>query len=706
MAERRYYRKTYQKNSGKRRIFLVFKILGLILLFCFIGGGFLFIYYAKDLPRPEKFTEKPFIQPTKIYDREGKVLLFEIAGEEKREIIPLEQVSEYLIKAVVVAEDANFYHHSGIDFKGIVRAVSADLKLMKPAQGGSTISQQLIRSSFLTLEKTLSRKIKEVILTLELERRYSKEQILEWYLNQIPFGINIYGVEKASQVYFQKPCQDLTLAQAATMAALIRAPSYLSPYGENIPELLGRKDYILDRLFKNNFITSAEYNEAKKEEIKFAKPSRIKAPFFVFFIESYLSQKYGEDFLKEKGYKVYTTLDWELQEFAEEMVREKMVTNQKYRAFNASLVAINPKTGQILAMVGSKDYFADPYPENCVSGKTCLFDPEVNVAVFGRGRQPGSAFKPFVYATVFKKGFTPDTMVWDAETNFGVSGAKPYIPRNYDGKFRGPVSFREALAQSLNIPSVKVSYLAGLEESIKTAESLGISTLTEKPSYYGLSLVLGGGEVKLLDMVSAYGVFATEGLKLPPVGILKIEDLAGNIIEESQKTPRRVLEGAVCYLINDILSDNESRAPMFGKKSVLYFENYNVAVKTGTTQDFRDGWVMGYTPSIVTGVWVGNNNNAPMAREPGIVVAGPIWRAFMDRVLIKYPPKKDFTKPEIVLTGKPILDGKVDWSNPHSILHYINKDNPQGEVPSNPSLDPQYNNWEEGIKKWIEEHPF
>ena len=246
MAERRYYRKTYQKNSGKRRFFLVFKILGLILLFCFIGGGFLFIYCAKDLPRPEKFTEKPFIQPTKIYDREGKVLLFEIAGEEKREIIPLEQVSEYLIKAVVVAEDTNFYHHPGIDFKGIVRAVLADLKLMKPAQGGSTISQQLIRSSFLTLEKTLSRKIKEVILTLELERRYSKEQILEWYLNQIPFGINIYGVEKASQVYFQKPCQDLTLAQAATMAALIRAPSYLSPYGENIPELLGRKDYILD----------------------------------------------------------------------------------------------------------------------------------------------------------------------------------------------------------------------------------------------------------------------------------------------------------------------------------------------------------------------------------------------------------------------------------------------------------------------------
>jgi len=705
MVKRKYYRKIYQSHKKKKWIIFILKILGVLFLFSFFGIIFLFLYYAKDLPLPEKFTEKPFIQPTKIYDREGKELLFEIYSEEKREIIPLEKIPQHLINAVLSAEDVNFYHHFGIDIKGIIRAILVDLKIKKPVQGGSTISQQLIRSSFLTQEKTLKRKIKEIILTLELERRYSKDQILEWYLNQIPLGINIYGVETACKTYFQKSCQEISVAQAATIASLIKAPSYLSPYGKHKKELLKRKDYILEREFKLGFLSKEEYEKAKKEKIVFAKPPKIKAPHFVLFIEDYLFKKYGKRVLEEKGFKVYTTLDWKLQQEAEKIVKEVMEINKKYNAFNASLVAINPNTGEILAMVGSKDYEAEPYPKNCIPGKNCLFDPHVNVAVYGEGRQPGSAFKPFAYAQAFKKGFTPDTIVWDVETNFGIFNNKSYIPKNYDGKFRGPVTFREALAQSLNIPSVKVLYLAGIKETIKLAKKLGITTLKEKPTYYGLSLVLGGGEVKLLDITSAYGVFATEGLKLSPTGILKIEDSLGNIIEENKKIPKRVLEKEVCYLINDILSDNEARAPMFGKKSPLYFKNYKVAVKTGTTDNFRDAWTIGYTPSIVVGVWVGNNNNSPMAKKPGVVLAAPIWHKFMEKALKKYPPKKDFTSPILFKTDKPILDGIIDCSNLHSILYFIDKNNPQKEKSKNSFYDPQYYNWEKGIKKWIKNHP-
>jgi membrane peptidoglycan carboxypeptidase len=296
-------------------------------------------------------------------------------------------------------------------------------------------------------------------------------------------------------------------------------------------------------------------------------------------------------------------------------------------------------------MIGSKDFFGEPYPENCIPGENCLFEPYPNVSLLGR--QPGSAFKPFVYATAFKKGFDDKTVVVDEETNFGIWGGKPYIPQNYDGRFRGPVTLREALAQSLNVPSVKVlAYLAGLEDSIQTAKDFGITTLTQPSSWYGLALVLGGGEVKLLDMASSFSVFATDGLRVPPVSILKIEDDAGNIIEKANSTPKRILEAGAAQLINDILSDNQARAPIFGLRSPLYFSDYEVAVKTGTTGDFKDGWVIGYTPSIVAGVWVGNNDNTPMLKEPGVVVAGPLWHNFLEKALLKFP-KENFIKPEI-----------------------------------------------------------
>jgi len=647
MAERKYYRRVYQKQ--KKRNFLSFFFSRRILKWVFWGFLFfifcvlfLFVYYIKDFPRPENFLERPFIQSTRIYDKSGQVLLYEIYGEEKREVVFINQVPEYLKRAVIVTEDRDFYQHFGVDFKGILRSFLNNLKIMKPTYGGSTIPQQLVRSSFLTRKKTAERKSREIILAIELDRRYSKDQILEWYLNQVPFGSNAYGVEAASQTYFRKSVSEVSLSEAATLAALIQAPSYLSPYGEGKEKLLARKDYVLEQMAKEGYITQEKAELAKKEEINFVKFSLpIKAPHFVLYIKDYLEKKYGEEFLREKGLRIYTTLDWELQELAEKAVEEGAKNNEKRRAYNAALVAINPKTGEILAMVGSKNYFADPYPKDCIPGKNCLFDPEFNVATLGL-RQPGSAFKPFVYATAFKNGFSDKAVVVDEETNFGVWGGKSFIPRNYDGKFRGPVTLREALAQSLNVPSVKVlDSMAGLEDSIKTAKDLGITTLNNPSSFYGLALVLGGGEVKLLDMVSAYGVFATNGLKVSPSFIVKIEDSEGNIIEENKKTQIRVLETGVARMINDVLSDNQARAPIFGLRSRMYFEDYQVAAKTGTTQDSRDGWIIGYTPTIATGVWVGNNDNSPIERGLGENLAGPIWRMFMEKALLKFP-KEDF----------------------------------------------------------------
>jgi len=659
MPKRKYYRKIYPRESlisrGKKRYFFLFlRIFVFLILAFFIFSAFLFIYYAKDFPRPEIFTERQLAQSTKIYDRTGEVLLYEIYGEEKRTVVPLSAVPNSLKNAVIATEDANFYHHFGIDPKGIVRAILSDLKIGEPVYGGSTIPQQLIRSTFLTTEKTAERKTREIVLALELDRRYSKDQILEWYLNQVPFGRNAYGVEAASQVYFKKSVSEISLSEAATLTALIKAPSYYS-LKENIQELFDRKNYVLNRMESLGYVTDAEAEKAKKEEVKFADIIQpIKAPHFVLYIREYLKSKYGEDFLKERGLKVFTSLNWDSQQAAEKAVEIGAKNNEKYRAYNASLVAINPKNGEVLAMVGSKDYFGKSYPEGCIPGKDCLFEPHPNVTILGR--QPGSAFKPFVYATAFSKGYDDQYIVTDELTNFGNWGGKDYIPQNYDGKFRGPVTLRQALAQSLNVPSVKVLLnladseqvfrSGGEPDSIKTAKILGITTL--KPPY-GPSIVLGGWEVKLLDMVSAYGVFAQEGLKVSPVFVLKIEDSEGNIIEENHKDQQRVLDAEVARLINNILSDNAARTPIFGLRSPMYFDQYEVAAKTGTTEGYKDGWIIGYTPSIVAGVWVGNNDSSLMQKEPGIVLAGPIWRDFMNSALLKLP-RENFQKPSPKVT--------------------------------------------------------
>lgn len=671
MAERKIRRQIYQKNKKKDLFLLLLKFFGFACLLGVFAVVFVFTFYIKDLPRPEVFTEKQFTESTKIYDRTGTVLLYEIYGEEKRTIIPLEKIPEHLKHAVVAIEDSNFYNHFGIDFEGIIRSVLINLRIGQPIYGGSTIPQQLIRSSFFTLEKTAERKVREIILAIELDRRYSKDQILEWYLNQIPFGQNAYGVEAASQIYFSKSVSDITVSEAATLAALIQGPYRYSPYGENKEALLNRKDLVLERMFKEGYLTEEEMQTNKEELIEFSSPTTIKAPHFVLYvIEKYLKPKYGQDlaYLKENGIKIYTSLDWEIQKTAEQAVKDGVERNKAYNAHNAALIALDPKNGEILAMVGSADWFADPYPENCISGTNCLFDPRFNIVIGTKespGRQPGSAFKPFVYAAAFKEGYNDETKITDSLSNFGLWGGKEYIPQNYDGLFRGWVSLRQSLAQSLNIPSIKALFLAGseekkesleindfsgmenvflkgLEKSIELAKNMGITTLNKPLSAYGPAIVLGGGEVNLLDMASAYGVFATEGFAVPPVSVLKIEDYDGNLIEENKKNPKRVLSSEVAKIINDILSDNIARAPMFGPSSHLYFSGYQVAAKTGTTDNFRDVWTIGYTPSIVVGVWAGNNNNAAMTqRQPAATVAGPIFHDFLKEALLNFP-KENF----------------------------------------------------------------
>ncbi len=709
--------KKYKENP-KQFFFILLKYIPFLILAFFALLLFLFFYYTYDLPRPEKFTETPFIQSTKIYDRTGKVLLYDIYGEEKRSIIAFDKISSNLKNAVLVSEDERFYQHKGIDFRGILRSILTNLKLQSKQQGGSTITQQLIRSVYLTNQKTISRKIKEVVLSIELERRYPKDQIFEWYLNQIPFGENAYGAEAASQTYFNKPASDLSLAESATLTALIPAPSYYSPYGSHKDSLLNKKDIILDKMARLGYITKDQVTTAKAEVLNFSGPSiSIKAPHFVIYVKQYLENKYGEDFLKEKGLKVYTTLNFDLQSYAEETISNADKNNISFDANNAALVVIDPSNGEILSLVGSKDYFGKSYPEGCdkKSSGSCLFDPNFDVATMGL-RQPGSSFKPFIYATAFKKGYTPDTVLWDVKTEFNPNcspdgtqekdqyGANCYHPQDYDGKNRGMVTLRSALAQSLNIPAVKLLYLAGQRDSLKTSKDFGITTLNE-PDRYGLSLVLGGGEVTLLQITSAYGVFATEGLKITPSAILRIEDSNGNIIEQNNKQLTKVLDTQVARQINDVLSDNDARTPLFGANSNLYIPGYQVAAKTGTTQFYNDAWTIGYSPFAVVGVWVGNNDNSSTNKQTGSGLAAPIWKKIMQKLLTSRP-QENFNKPDPIENTNPILLGQLpEGDSPHSILYYIDKNNPQGLAPKESSTDSLYNAFEVGVKNWLNPPP-
>jgi len=718
-----------------------------------------FAFFLKDIPNPENLAQRNITESTKIYDRTGTIILYDVHGEEKRTVISFEEIPQYIKDATIAVEDNNFYHHFGIDFKGVARSViynilGKEVLGTKTSVGGSTITQQFVKNAILTSEKTYIRKLKEAIIAIEMEIKYSKDEILNFYLNQVPYGSNAYGVEAASQTFFGKNAKNLTIAESALLAALTQAPSYYSPYGSHFDTAKARQEYVLGRMKELGYITTEQYEGAKAEKLTFVPPrSGIKAPHFVMYIKEYLENKYGKDYIQTAGLKVYTTLDWDLQQIAEEAVKNGAEKNgKKYNSQNAALAAIDPKTGQILAMVGSKDYWAESFPEGCIPGKNCLFEPNVNVTT--RPRQPGSSFKPFAYAAAFEKGFTPDTILFDIKTEFNPNcsssatqqldqyGLSCYHPKNYDGKFRGPISLKESLAQSLNIPSVKTLYLAGVNETINLAQDMGIETLKDR-SRFGLSLVLGGGEVKLLEEVGAFGVFANDGVKNSTQGILKIENSGGETVELYKSSPKKIIEPQISRMISDILSSEDYRAPIFGRKSALYIEGIPVAAKTGTTQDYRDGWTVGYTPSLVAGVWTGNNNNAPINREPGAVIAAPVWNEFIKKSYAKkqelrtstkpenyfdLPERaEEFIKPNTVMAEKEILNGgyiteliiRIDKSSGlpatestplelieeqsypqiHSILYYVNKDDLKGTT--NGQGDTQYTNWEQSVLSWV-----
>ena len=705
-------RRNYSKKATSNLISLA--LIGFLIL-----AIFSMIYLAvlsRGLPSPDKLIDRDIPESTKIYDRTGETILYEIHGEEKRTIVNLEEIPEFMKQATITAEDRKFYEHSGFNLLSMFKGVIIDPLMGKRARGGSTLTQQLVKNAILTNDRKISRKIKEFVLSYRIEKQFAKDEILQMYFNEIPYGSTAYGIESAARRYFGISVRDINLAQASILAALPQAPSYYSPYGTNKDSLFARQEWILDSMEDLGYITKDELEEAKNFNVQFKEPNNdIIAPHFVMYVKEILSEKYGEQVIEQEGLKIYTTLDLYKQEIAEEVVTERGETNaNSYGGSNSALVSLDPKTGQILAMVGSRDYFNDD------------IDGQVNIAL--RPRQPGSSLKPLVYAMAFDKGYTPNTILYDVVTNFAADG-KPYEPHNYDLKERGPITIRSALAGSLNIPAVKALYLAGPANVIEQAQKMGYTTLID-PDRYGLSLVLGGGEVKLLEHTAAYGVFAREGEYYAPTAILKIEDRHGKVLEEYEPEKKNVMPAELARLINDILSDNDARAYAFGANNWLTLSGRPVAAKTGTTNDYRDGWTMGYTPSLVTGVWVGNNDNSEMARgSSGSRVAAPIWNEYMRRVLGNTPIEY-FNKPEIKKTGKTALDGtaageikiKIDkvsgllatedtppelieektFKQPHSILYYCWKDDPQGDIPGMEQTDPQFPIWEEAIKKWAE----
>lgn len=692
------------------RIILLLAVVGLAL-----GMG-VFFFIARDLPSPDAIIARQVSESTKIYDRTGQAVLYNIHGEEKRTIIPWENIPETVKWATLASEDSSFYEHGGLDYKGIARSFLKNITSFGIAQGGSTITQQLIKKALLgdqrqSFYSITSRKVKEAVLAIEIERKFSKDQIFWMYLNQIPYGSNAYGIEAASQTFFGKQAKDLTIAQASLLATLPKAPTYYSPYNhDRLPETLARKDYVLLRMKNLAYITEDEYQKALKEDVESAlKPPRadIFAPHFVMLVRDYLTKKYGEEMVQSGGLKIVTTLDYDLQSIAEDVVSKQAEKNEVlYKAHNAALTAIDPRTGQILVMVGSRDYFD--------------LENEGNFNVATAQRQPGSAFKPFAYAAAIEKGYTDSTILFDYKTEFSPNcapdgnqekdqyGLDCYHPRNYDGNFRGPVTMRQSLARSLNVPSVKTLYLAGIDDTIELAKKAGITTLEENRKNFGLSLVLGGAEVKLVDIVSAYGAFANDGLHETPAFILSIEDGAGNVLESYKPKEERAVSQQTSRIINSMLSDNRARSAVFGPNSMLYFSDRPVAAKTGTTQENRDAWVIGYTPALSVGVWVGNNRQQSMTSQgAGISAAGPIWHQFIARAL-EGEPVEEFLSPDPVEVSKIMLNGsyilekdppvEIPGSEIHSILYYVDKNNPRGEIPSNPDADSQFKNWEWAVQ--------
>ncbi len=622
-----------KKPANIPRGFHLFLALGLIVL----GFGIWTYYYIfADLPSVTSLTTQPVPLTTHIRDRNG-VELYKIYKNQNRTLVNLNELPQYLIQATVSIEDKDFYSHVGFSIPGIMRAMWKNLTT-HDQQGGSTITQQLVKTALLTPEKTLRRKVRELVLSIAVESKYSKDQILEMYLNRVSFGGEAYGIEEASQTYFGKSSTKLTLAEAALLAGLPASPTTYSPFGAH-PELAKvRQQEVLQRMVEDKYLTWTEANAASKSEIKLA-PQRIdiKAPHFVMYVKELLTKKYGPAAVEQGGLDVITSLDLSVQNMTQQVVAEEIAKVNYLHIGNGAALVTNPGTGEVLAMVGSKDYF------------DLLSDGNVNITT--SLRQPGSSIKPINYALALSRGFTPSSILDDSPITYRISGQPSYSPVNYDGKYHGKVTLRTALASSYNVPAVKILAANGVGSMIELAQKMGITTWNDS-SRFGLSLTLGGGEVKMTDMVVAYGVLANQGKRVDLHSILLVKDAHGNILEEFTCTIKlpcgtdQVLDAKIAYLLSDILSDNSARSPAFGTRSDLFIPGSPVAVKTGTTNNLRDNWTLGYTSNRLVAVWVGNNDNSPMSYvASGVTGASPIWRRIMDN-LLKQSPFSGFTPPQ------------------------------------------------------------
>lgn len=716
--------------------------------FGLIGGFFilliLFFWYGRDLPTPGKLTANNLSQSTRILDRNG-VVLYDIYGEQNRTYIELKDIPKDLQKATIAIEDQDFYQNEGFSPFAYLRVIK-DIVTLKGLTGGSTLTQQLVKNALLTSERTLPRKIKEFILAVQVDKKYSKDQILELYFNVAPYGGTAVGVEAASELYFGKKAKGLTLIESVILAGMPQRPSYYSPYGPEPKAYIGRATDVLRRMREDEYITSDQEKKLVSElpKVKFLESRQsIKAPHFSFYVKDLLVKKlkFDENFVEQAGLQVTTTLDYKLQDAAEKIVKEEVAAAKNLKVGNGASVVINPKSGEILAMVGSKDFFGQGDPKKNDGG----FAGQFNVAVDGL-RQPGSAIKPITYAAALEQGYTASSIIMDTKTVFPNQGGKDYIPVNYDGKYHGPVHMRFTLGSSLNIPAVKMLALTGIKNTLSLAHDMGLTTLSpteENTKRFGLSMTLGGGEVKLVELASSYGAFANGGVKVEPVSILKVTDRKGNVLYEhkDEGSKQRVMSEDVAFIISHILLDNNARLITFGENSFLNVRSRTIAVKTGTTDDKRDNWTIGWTPSMLVATWVGNNDNSPMGNvASGVTGAAPIWRRIILEAL-KNKPNEEFTKPDNVSAftidayggGSPV-DGRPTRSE-----YFIKGTEPQGpssiykdvrvskadnnKLASDSELDKgEYdikkfivfaekdpistdgkNRWQEGIDAWIKE---
>ncbi len=611
-----------------------------------LSTNILYVSIFKDLPTAESLTQFQPPLTTTITDRNG-VVLYRVHGDENRTLLPLSEISLNLVHATIAIEDKDFYFHHGFSIRGITRAAYANMQ-GATFQGGSTLTQQLVKHRLLTSERTITRKIRELILAVLVEDTYEKKQILELYLNQVPYGGSAYGVEAAAQRYFGKSARNLDLAESALIAGLTAAPSIYSPFGSN-PELaIVRQQEVLRRMLEDGYISLEQAEQAATQQLQFTdNTTNIAAPHFVMFVREQLADEYGEEYMATAGLTIQTTLDSQLQSEIEKIVAEEVIALKKMRVSNGAALITNPKTGEILSMVGSVNYF------------DFKNDGQVNLTI--RSRQPGSSIKPLTYATAFEHGFSPASIIDDSPITYSINGSPPYSPKNYDGKYHGKVTLRESLASSYNIPAVKLLNSIGVPSLIQKAESLGITTWKDRERF-GLSLTLGGGEVRMVDMAEAYGTFANGGERVPLQSVISITDGTGRKLYQNPCVSTKnlpttspcqgipVLDAGIAYQISNILSDNSARTPAFGAQSALSIPEQEVAVKTGTTNNLRDNWTFGYTTDRVVSVWVGNNDNTPMsAVASGVTGASPIWNKLM-RLQLSAENPHQFTVPKTIAT--------------------------------------------------------